>query len=94
MAATEATVVIAGLKGANATAAIPVQTVLSKQLTIKGAASRSLESMERAIDLLRRDQVPYERFASHAFSLEQAADAIRSMTGAERPIHARIEPHA
>jgi threonine dehydrogenase-like Zn-dependent dehydrogenase len=92
MAARKGTVVLAGLKGPGAMAPIPVDTVANKQLTIRGAVSRSLQSMEFAISLLESGRWPFERFASHAFGLADADTGVRALTGDNRPIHVRIEP--
>ena len=92
MAARKGVVVLAGMKGPDGKAAIPVDLVSGKQLTLKGAVSRSLESMEYAIDLLDSGNAPYERFASHAYPIERAADALHALGGDDKPIHARIVP--
>ena len=92
MAARKGTVVLAGMKGPTGLAPIPVDVVSGKQLTLKGAVSRSLESMEYAIALLESGQAPYEAFASHAFPLEQAAAALHALAGENKPIHVRIVP--
>jgi len=92
MAARKGTVVLAGMKGPKGMAPIPVDTVAGKQLTIKGAVSRSLTSMEHAIALIESGRWPFERFASHSFSLATAADGIRALIGPNKPIHVRIEP--
>jgi threonine dehydrogenase-like Zn-dependent dehydrogenase len=92
MAARKGTIVLAGLKGPDAMAPIPVDTVSNKQLTIRGAVSRSLRSMEFAIELIESERWPFERFASHAFGLADADEGVRALTGDNRPIHVRIEP--
>jgi threonine dehydrogenase-like Zn-dependent dehydrogenase len=92
MAARKGTVVLAGMKGPNGMAPIPVDTVSGKQLTIKGAVSRSLTSMEYAIELIESERWPFERFASHSYGLDDAADGIRALIGPDKPIHVRIEP--
>jgi threonine dehydrogenase-like Zn-dependent dehydrogenase len=91
MAARRGVIVLAGLKGPNATAPIPIDTVSAKQLTIKGAVSRSLASMEFAIQLIDSKRWDFDRFASHGFALENAAEAVRSLSTHERPLHARID---
>lgn len=91
MAARRGVIVLAGLKGPNGMAPIPVDIVSAKQLTIKGAVSRSLASMQSAIELIESQRWDFDRFASHGFGLEAAADAVRSLTSADRPIHARID---
>jgi threonine dehydrogenase-like Zn-dependent dehydrogenase len=92
MAARKGTVVLAGMKGPKGLAPIPVDIVAGKQLTIKGAVSRSLTSMEHAIALIESARWPFERFASHSFSLDGAADGVRALMGDHKPIHVRIEP--
>jgi threonine dehydrogenase-like Zn-dependent dehydrogenase len=92
MAARKGTVVLAGMKGPKGLAPIPVDAVAGKQLTIKGAVSRSLTSMEHAIALIESGRWPFERFASDSFPLEKAADGVRSLIGDDKPIHVRIEP--
>jgi threonine dehydrogenase-like Zn-dependent dehydrogenase len=92
MAARKGVIVLAGMKGPSGMAPIPVDLVSAKQLTIKGAVSRSLESMEYAISLLSAGQAPYDQFASHAFPLERAAEALHALGGNNKPIHVRIVP--
>lgn len=94
LAARKGTVVLAGLKGPEASAALPVDLVCGKQLTIKGAVSRSLQSMEHAISLIESQRWPFERFASDAYPLDRADEAIRALSSDDKPIHARIEPAA
>jgi threonine dehydrogenase-like Zn-dependent dehydrogenase len=93
MAARKGTIVLAGMKGPKGNAPIPVDIVSGKQLTLKGAVSRSLQSMEYAISLLSEGQLPYEQFASDAFSIEDAAAGIEALIGDDKPIHVRIVPH-
>jgi threonine dehydrogenase-like Zn-dependent dehydrogenase len=94
MAARKGTVVLAGIKGAGAMAPIPVDTVSGKALTIKGAISRSMASMEYGIRLIESGRWPFERFASHAFGLADADDGIRALIGDDKPVHVRIVPGA
>jgi threonine dehydrogenase-like Zn-dependent dehydrogenase len=94
MAARKGTVVLAGMKGPKGLAPIPVDIVATKQLTIKGAVSRSLTSMEHAIALIESGRWPFERFASDYFPLERAAEGVRALIGDDKPIHVRIEPAA
>jgi threonine dehydrogenase-like Zn-dependent dehydrogenase len=92
MAARRGVVVLAGMKGPHGLAPIPVDLISTKQLTLKGAVSRSLESMEYAIDLLAGGNAPYDRFASHAFPIDRADDALHSLAGDDKPMHVRIVP--
>jgi threonine dehydrogenase-like Zn-dependent dehydrogenase len=92
MAARKGMVVLAGMKGSNGLAPIPVDLVSTKQLTIKGAVSRSVESMEYAIDLLAAGLAPYEKFASHAYPLDRAAEGLHALASDDKPMHVRIVP--
>ncbi|MFI0407993.1 zinc-binding dehydrogenase [Actinomadura sp. 3N508] len=92
MAGRKGTVVLAGLKGPGGLAPFPVDLACAKSLTVKGAVSRSLRSMEQAIALIESGRWPLERFASHAFSLENAEGALHALMSDDKPVHARIEP--
>lgn len=92
MAARKGTVVLAGMKGPQGMAPVPVDLVSTKQLTVKGAVSRSVESMEYAISLLAAGSVPYDKFASHAYPLERATEGLEALAGQDKPMHVRIVP--
>jgi len=92
IAGRKGTVVLAGMKGPGGMAPIPVDTVSAKQLTLKGAVSRSLASMEYAITLVESGRWPFERFASDAYDLEHAADGLWALIGDDKPMHVRIVP--
>jgi threonine dehydrogenase-like Zn-dependent dehydrogenase len=51
-----------------------------------------MRSMEHAIALIESQRWPFERFASHSFTLEQAEQGVRSLMGDHKPIHVRIVP--
>ena len=92
IAGRKGTVVLAGMKGPTGMAGIPVDTVSAKQLTLKGAVSRSLASMEYAIRLVESGRWPFEKFASDAYSVEDAEAGIRALIGDDKPVHVRIVP--
>lgn len=94
MVARQGTVVLAGLKGHGRTAPIPVDQLAAKQVTIRGAVSRSLASMELAIELIESRRWPFDELASHAFALSDAEAAVRSLMSPTPPLHARIQPAA
>ncbi|GAA4232732.1 hypothetical protein GCM10023075_47410 [Streptosporangium album] len=94
LAARKGTVVLAGLKGSKGLAPVPVDLICAKQLTIRGAVSRSLRSMEQAIALIESGRWPFEDFASHSYPLADADRAVRALMSADKPVHARIEPTA
>ena len=92
VAARKGVVVLAGMKGPTGMAPLPVDLVSAKQLTLKGAVSRSLQSMEYAISLLASGGAPYEKFASHAYPIERADEAMQALAGDDKPVHVRIVP--
>jgi threonine dehydrogenase-like Zn-dependent dehydrogenase len=92
IAGRKGTVVLAGMKGPNGMAEIPVDLVSAKQLTLKGAVSRSLASMEYAISLLESARWPFETFASDAYPIDRAEDGLRALIGEDKPMHVRIVP--
>jgi threonine dehydrogenase-like Zn-dependent dehydrogenase len=92
IAGRKGTVVLAGMKGPNGMAEIPVDLVSAKQLTLKGAVSRSLASMEYAISLLESSRWPFETFASDAYPIDRAEDGLRALIGEDKPMHVRIVP--
>jgi threonine dehydrogenase-like Zn-dependent dehydrogenase len=94
LVARKGTVVLAGVKGHGRNAPMPVDLFENKQVTMRGAVSRSMESMELAIRLLEAGGLPFERFASHAYGLAGAAEGVRSITSERKPMHVRIEPRA
>ncbi|HEX4217138.1 MAG TPA: alcohol dehydrogenase catalytic domain-containing protein [Acidimicrobiales bacterium] len=94
IAGRKGTVVLAGMKGPNGMAEIPVDLVSAKQLTLKGAVSRSLASMEYAISLLESSRWPFETFASDAYPIERAEEGLRALIGQDKPMHVRIVPEA
>ena len=73
-------------------AEIPVDMVSAKQLTLKGAVSRSLASMEYAISLLESGRWPFETFASDAYSIATAEEGLWALIGEDKPMHVRIVP--
>jgi threonine dehydrogenase-like Zn-dependent dehydrogenase len=90
--ARKGTIVLAGQKGHGRMGPLPVDLFEGKQLTMKGAVSRSMESMEFAIKLIESGGWPFDRFASHSFGLADAAEGVRAITSEHKPMHVRIEP--
>jgi threonine dehydrogenase-like Zn-dependent dehydrogenase len=91
MVAQRGMIVLAGLKGQGRTAPVPVDQVAAKQVTIRGAVSRALSSMQYAIELIESQRWPFDRLASDAFGLADAEQAVRSLMSDHPPLHARIE---
>jgi len=81
MVARRGTVVLFGIKGGRPVSDFPSDLVVSKQITIRGATSSSPTSMERAVRLIESRRLPLEQLATHAFPLERAEEAIRTVAG-------------
>lgn len=94
MAALGGTVVLAGVKGPDKDAPLPMDVAMSKRLTLKGVWSRSVASMEYAIKIIESDRFPLDQFATHAYSVEHVEDAIHALISDDKPVHARIVPEA
>lgn len=94
LAAPGGTVVLAGVKGPGRDAPLPIEVAMSKRLTVKGVWSRSVQSMEEAIRILESGGWPFDRFASHAYPVERAEEALLALQSDDKPIHVRIVPHA
>jgi alcohol dehydrogenase len=94
MVALRGTVVLAGLKGEGAVGSVEVDTIITKQVAIRGVLSRTAESAQVAIKIIESGRAPLDEFASHAFALDQAELAVRAVAGEAdgRPLHVRIEP--
>jgi threonine dehydrogenase-like Zn-dependent dehydrogenase len=92
LAAPGGTIVLAGVKGPDRDARLPMDVAMSKRLTLKGVWSRSVASMEYAIKIIESQRFPLDLFATHAFSVEHVEDAIHALTSDAKPVHVRIVP--
>jgi threonine dehydrogenase-like Zn-dependent dehydrogenase len=92
MAAVKGTVVLAGVKGPDKNALLPMDVAMSKRLTLKGVWSRSVASMEYAIKIIESQRFPLDRFATHAYSVDHVEEAIHALLGEDKPVHVRIVP--
>jgi threonine dehydrogenase-like Zn-dependent dehydrogenase len=88
------TVVLAGLKGRNRVPDFPSDELAVRALTVRGVRAVDYRSFQRAIALLESGSVPVERLHTHAFALEQAEQAVRTLAGELEPgaISVTIEP--
>jgi threonine dehydrogenase-like Zn-dependent dehydrogenase len=61
---------------------------------VRGVRAVDYRSFQRAIALLESGSVPVERLHTHAFALEQAEQAVRTLAGELEPgaISVTIEP--
>jgi threonine dehydrogenase-like Zn-dependent dehydrogenase len=78
------TLVIAGIKGNEGIAALHVDRILYKELTIRGVFTQGVEFYHRAIDLLARDLATAARIHTDELPLADVAEAIERLSG-ERP---------
>jgi threonine dehydrogenase-like Zn-dependent dehydrogenase len=92
MAATEGTVVLAGVKGPGRDAPLPIEVAMSKRLHIKGVWSRSVQSMQAAITILESGAWPLDQFASHAYPVERTEEGLLALLSDDKPMHVRIVP--
>jgi threonine dehydrogenase-like Zn-dependent dehydrogenase len=75
-----ATIILGGLKGSNAISLL-TDRILFKELIIKGAYSQGAEAYIEAFRLLDRYSKDLMQLHTHAFPLEEAETAIRTLGG-------------
>lgn len=75
------TVVIGGVKGRTTTVALDSDRVLFREITIKGVYSQGAPAYEPALRLLAENKYQMERLHTHAFPLERADVALRTLAG-------------
>src|SRR5262245_47083981 len=94
MARPRGRVVLAGLKGPHKLDGFPSDHVVVRMLQIRGVRAVDYASFHQAIRVIERHLAPVERLHTHEFSLERAADAVRTLTGetGSGAIHVTIEP--
>lgn len=91
-----ATIIIAGVKGSGAT--IPnlvADTLLAKELTIKGVWSQDLRAFEPALKLIESRKYPLEKMHTHTFALNDVDRAVRTLAGrveGQNAIHVSVDP--
>lgn len=87
-------VVLAGLKGEWSAASLPVDLVIEKRVSIRGALSRTWRSTRLAADILAASDQPIDAFASAGFALSKADEAIMALlpSTSKRPVHVHIDP--
>lgn len=94
MARRGGTVVLAGLKGSHRVPEFNSDDIVTRQLTVRGVLGVDHQSFRQAIDVIFSGRFPLERLHSHAFRLEDAAEAIATLAGetSEAAINVTIEP--
>jgi threonine dehydrogenase-like Zn-dependent dehydrogenase len=92
-----ATVVLAGLKGRGRTAPLPVDLVVDRQLSLRGAPSKGRAATAAAVARLERGDAAVTSMATHGYGLDRLEEAIgvaagRTTVGGVRALHVRVEP--
>lgn len=96
MARPGGTIVLAGVKGANA--AIPDlknDRIFAKELTIKGVKNADYDSFEIAVRLIESRKYPFEKMHTHSFALKDIDLAIRTLAGrvpGENAVSVSLDP--
>jgi len=81
------TIVAAGIKDNATPAAVIMNRLVYKELTIKGVNAQPIGFYQRAIDLLARELETFAPLHTHEMPLADVAEAIEMLSG-ERPGHA------
>jgi threonine dehydrogenase-like Zn-dependent dehydrogenase len=95
MARRGGTIVLAGIKGPKPVPDFLNDTVVTRELTIKGALAVDSRAFELAIRLIESRRYPLERMHTHSFPLAEAERAIRTLAGEvpdESAIHVTLLP--
>ena len=90
-------IVVAGLKGQKRAQDVAVDSIIYKELTVRGVLSMPVDDTFRAVDLIESRRHPIEKLHTHSFPIEQAEDAIRALAGhvpGVNPVHIALIPGA
>ena len=85
------TVVLAGIKG-GPVPEFSTDKVLGRSVTLRGVLGVHGRNFRRAISLLESGRFPLERMHTHAFGLDQAGEALRTLAEGDDVIHVSIRP--
>jgi len=89
------TIVLAGVKGRKEVPGFISDTIVSKEITIKGAIGVTSSGYRKAIALIESRTVPLETMHTHSFPLEQAERAVKTLARlipGEESIHSCLIP--
>src|SRR5262249_5325459 len=64
-------IVVAGLKGQRRAQDLPVDSIIYKELTIRGVLSMPVDDTFRACELIESGRYPFARLHTHSFPIEQ-----------------------
>jgi len=89
------TIVLAGIKGSNTVSGLASDTIVGKEITIKGATGATSAAYRAAIATIEAGRVPLAQMHTHEFPIEQAELAIRTLAReipGEESIHSCLIP--
>ncbi len=90
------TIVVPGLYGTDKRVPYDFDKLVYKEVTIKGAHTHNMDSVERAISLVESKKYAFEKMVTHKFPLKDAEKAIQIAGGEfpeEQQIKVVIEPN-
>jgi len=90
-------IVVAGLKGQKRAQDVAVDSIIFKELTVRGVLSMPVDDTFRAVELIESRRHPVANLHTHSFPIEQAEDAIRALAGhvpGVNPVHIALIPGA
>jgi threonine dehydrogenase-like Zn-dependent dehydrogenase len=93
LAAERATIVVAGAAH-GPTRELVSDLIWRKELTIKGVRGRYAPAVRRAIALIESEAYPLQALCTHAFAIDQTAQALETVGGEGEPdaIHVIVRP--
>lgn len=89
------TIVLAGIKGSNKVSGLASDTIVGKEITIKGATGATSAAYRSAIETIESGRVPLAEMHTHEFPIEEAERAIRTLAReipGEESIHSCLVP--
>lgn len=92
---TGGTIVLAGIKGGSSMLALKTDTLVTREITLRGVMTQKFEHYQEALHLLGEDLERLAPLHTHEFSLEEADEAIQVLAGHradQKPIAMCIVP--
>jgi 2-desacetyl-2-hydroxyethyl bacteriochlorophyllide A dehydrogenase len=87
------TLVVAGIKG-RPIEGLYLETLLQRELTIRGAQATTVNSVRRALDVIEGGRYPVAELHTHTVGLDQVEEALKVLGGEVpgEPIHITVVP--
>jgi threonine dehydrogenase-like Zn-dependent dehydrogenase len=88
------TIILAASKRGKPVTGTPSDTVVRKELTVKGVRGRDYQSVEDAVRIIDSERYPLHRLRTHTFPISQADQALRVLGARTDPsvIHVTVVP--